>query len=76
MGLSVPTSLASIAATLALGGGAAAPYEPLPPPLSKSSPAEKPAPPAKPPEFPAPKPDAGKAPDKGERRKDDKKDDK
>jgi len=58
MGLSVPTSLASIAATLALGGGAAAPYEPLPPPLSKSSPAEKPAPPAKPPEFPAPKPDA------------------
>lgn len=58
MGLSIPASLASIAATLALGGGAAAPYEPLPPPLSKASPAEKPAAPAKPTEPPAPKADA------------------
>lgn len=58
MGLSVPASLASIAATLALGGGAAAPYEPLPPPLPKGSSAEKPAAPAKPPEPPAPKADA------------------
>jgi hypothetical protein len=63
MGLSVPASLASIAATLALGGGAAAPYEPLPPPLPKASPAEKPAAaPARPPEAPAPKIDANGRP--------------
>jgi hypothetical protein len=58
MGLSVPASLASIAATLALGGGAAAPYEPLPPPLPNASAAEKPAAPPKPAEAPAPKTDA------------------
>ena len=63
MGLSVPASLASIAATLALGGGAAAPYQPLPPPLPNVSPAEKPsAAPAKPPEAAAPKIDANGRP--------------
>ena len=57
----------------------APPAAPKPPPAPPPVAPPPPKPPAPPPEAqkaPAPKPDAGKAPDKGERRKDDKKDDK
>jgi len=49
---------------------------PAPPPAAPPPPPKPPAPPPEAQKAPAPKPDAGKAPDKGERRKDDKKDDK
>jgi len=49
---------------------------PAPPPAAAPPPPKPPAPPPEAQKAPAPKPDAGKAPDKGERRKDDKKDDK